>query len=556
MANHQNLMGGHLNNNPNLLELVRTFFNIDDEQDLDSNPYFSYNIECEYVDEAEYANKFRDCNKFKILSLNVQSIHAKFSELLLFISALDENCCPDIICLQETWQIRNAEAIRLPGFQNLIFRSRSNMQGGGVGFYIKEGLNITVLNNLSVFHERVFESLFIKVNICNKEYIIGNIYRPNMPFGQFTSNDLTAMFNEHLTEILSNETLKKDNVFIFGDFNIDLLKLNCHKPTSDYMESLFSLGYLQIVTKPTRSIHGSSTLIDHVLTNSCQPQFNCSVLLNRISDHFPIVCTIETSKVKPKSPSVTHRNFSKVNVDIFKANLNNVSWNPLFEMTDTQAAYSSFHNDFFTLFDLHFPVVVSKFNRNIHKKEQWMTTGLLVSRLVKIKLCKLSIKVPSNENIDKYKRYRNLYNLLLRKSKKLFYDQQFESNKSNLKKTWSLLYDVIKKTKKNNISIETLFVNGTQISDPSKIVNTFNDHFATVTDRIVQEIVPTDRPPDQDVRLCNNMLNSSAVPVSPSEIIDTIADLKPKSSSDLYGLSSKFIKNISFTVARPLAHIF
>jgi Reverse transcriptase (RNA-dependent DNA polymerase) len=418
------------------------------------------------------------------------------------------------------------------------------------------GLKFSVLNNVAIFHDRVFESMFVKIMLCNKEYVFGNIYRPNIPVGNLTSNDLTSLFNEYLVEVLSKKELSKSNVYIFGDFNIDLLKIETNKLTADYVESLFSLGYLQIVTKPTRCIHGSSTLIDHVLTNASQAQFNCCILLSRISDHFPIICTIESSKDKPKKSTFSTRNFSKGNINRFKAALNQVSWNPLLEVNNAQESYTLFHDDFFALFDMYFPVKTCRFNRNINKKEKWMTKGLLTSRLRKIKLCKQSIKVPSLENVENFKKYRNLYNVIVRKSKKSFYDQQFESNKFDLKKTWSLLYEVIKKSKHNGTTVEHLMINNVLVSDPLQIVNQFNNHFATVTDRIVQNIEPTDRPPDRDVKNCSKKFNLSSSPVPPSEIIEIISELKSKSSSDIYGLSSNFIKNISFSLARPLAHIF
>jgi hypothetical protein len=54
-----------------------------------------------------------------------------------------------------------------------------------------------------------------------------------MLFRNFTSNDLTS-FNNYLIEMLSNK--KQKNVFIFGDFNIYLLKLETQKPTADYLD--------------------------------------------------------------------------------------------------------------------------------------------------------------------------------------------------------------------------------------------------------------------------------------------------------------------------------
>ena len=85
------------------------------------------------------------------------------------------------------------------------------------------------------------------------------------------------------------------------------------------------------------------------------------------------------------------------------------------------------------------------------KKEKWITAGLLKSRLTKIDLSKKCIQVPSPENNSKFKAYRNLYNKILRESKKLFFSRQLQSNANNLKKTWEILNEAINKRKPSSL---------------------------------------------------------------------------------------------------------
>ncbi len=59
-----------------------------------------------------------------------------------------------------------------------------------------------------------------------------------------------------------------------------------------------------------------------------------------------------------------------------------------------------------------------KFNKNVHKMNKYLTPGLPISRLNKEKLQKLSINEKNAINISKYRTYRNIYNRLLRLSKK------------------------------------------------------------------------------------------------------------------------------------------
>ena len=61
------------------------------------------------------------------------------------------NVSIDLIILQETWNVVFAELLELPGYQPLITRNRRNMRGGGVGMYIRKGVNLKIKKNLEIF---------------------------------------------------------------------------------------------------------------------------------------------------------------------------------------------------------------------------------------------------------------------------------------------------------------------------------------------------------------------------------------------------------------------
>ena len=52
-----------------------------------------------------------------------------------------------------------------------------------------------------------------------------------------------------------------------GDFNIDLLQFNKHSATHEFINNVFSQGFVPVTTKPTRIRHTSATLIAHIYTN-------------------------------------------------------------------------------------------------------------------------------------------------------------------------------------------------------------------------------------------------------------------------------------------------
>jgi hypothetical protein len=80
----------------------------DNEHDFDFNdsPYETTNITCEYIDPTSYASTFKNLHEISLMSFNVQSLSAKFSEFKDMTQLLmNANCAPDVICLQEIWQI-------------------------------------------------------------------------------------------------------------------------------------------------------------------------------------------------------------------------------------------------------------------------------------------------------------------------------------------------------------------------------------------------------------------------------------------------------------------
>ena len=102
------------------------------------------------------------------MSINMQSLNAKFGEFKELLDCLTYANSPDVICMQELWQFPPNVEYVLAGYQPLFYKLRSgSVQGGGVGIYVKTGLNCTIDISSSVFFDRIYESIAIVIN-CNK----------------------------------------------------------------------------------------------------------------------------------------------------------------------------------------------------------------------------------------------------------------------------------------------------------------------------------------------------------------------------------------------------
>ena len=89
---------------------------------------------------------------FKCLSINIQSLNAKYDQLKIYLQNLAENDCYfDAICLQETWigEKNDVTSLQLDGY-HLITQPYSCSSHAGLAIYIKMTLNLISLTYTQV----------------------------------------------------------------------------------------------------------------------------------------------------------------------------------------------------------------------------------------------------------------------------------------------------------------------------------------------------------------------------------------------------------------------
>jgi exonuclease III len=198
------------------------------------------------MDELQFTNTYANNLNLSIFTFNIQSLPAKFVEFSELIRCLQlVNAEPDIICLQEIWQFPDHSLFQLPGYADLIFKQRrNNVQGGGVAIYVKSSIKFSPLPQLSVFVDRVFESIFIEITPPNSsKIIVGSAYRPGTKHPNLSSADQFSQFIDLLSNLCSELSSVNCPVYLAGDINLDVLQYNFNHNTSEYIDLLFSFGF-------------------------------------------------------------------------------------------------------------------------------------------------------------------------------------------------------------------------------------------------------------------------------------------------------------------------
>ncbi len=157
-------------------------------------------------------------------------------------------------------------------------------RGGGVSVYIKNDLCSTL-----VCEEYIpdINSNYVVVKLIQLNIYIVGIYRPPIKINERT-------FIQKLEDILN--TYK--NCFIVGDFNLDLLH-RTDEVIMNYKEMVISMGF-NIINKidedyATRVTETSSTIIDHILTDNFNSDFNMLVDEVSLSDHRFLLLSVKNS---------------------------------------------------------------------------------------------------------------------------------------------------------------------------------------------------------------------------------------------------------------------
>ena len=422
---------------------------------------------------------------------------------------------------------------------------------GGVGVYVNNKHQYKGRPDLSVFIANIFESIFIELEIGKNNIIIGTIYRPNT----YPHADLD-IFMYNMNELFSLLAAEKKVVYIMGDFNIDMLKLKEHNKTSVYIENLFSHGYLPLITKPTRVTDHSATLIDHIYTNKQTINATSGIIITDISDHFGIFSTIQHAHIKSLATQKSKlvRLFSDHNIKNFNNVLRQSDFTSVLNHNNANLAYNSFLDIYKEAYDLAFPLKEIRLIKKYNKRSPWITKGLVNSSITKSKLLKSKLKIPSIEKKIAYTNFCGIYNKLLRKAKVLYFSEQFELAKYNMRKSWNLLRTAINKQSAKDILPSSFKYNNTLITDAKEIADNFNNFFVNIGWELSNNIANTDTdfatyldPPNQYSMFFD--------PIDANNILDIVKNIKSKTSMDNNNISTNLLKKSIVHITEPLSHI-
>ena len=128
-----------------------------------------------------------------------------------------------------------------------------------------------------------------------------------------------------------------------GDFNYDLLKYGHDTSVTNFITTCFDNAYIPLITKPTRVQSTSATCLDNLLTNKPNSESTPGILIDDISDHFPIFYVLFDNQLPSnKKPITFHPEFdlSRKKMEKLNQHLSETDWTKIFTDQNPSSAMS------------------------------------------------------------------------------------------------------------------------------------------------------------------------------------------------------------------------
>ena len=417
---------------------------VDDSEHLFFNETFNNDSTYFNFDDAleQKLGKDRNCC-LSLVSINIRSV-PKNSEVF-FADFHRYNL--DVVGMCETRLNADLEALYSIQNYNTFFSSRDT-NGGGVLLHVRNQFKPNKIVSLSI-KSPFIESVFVEMTVDGKKRIVGNIYRP-------PNSDIVSFLSKLYEILVIIMQLKREcPVFIMGDFNMDLLKLNTNVRYIEYFKLMSSFGYFPLIRRPTRVTLDSKTLIDHLWTTEPSDVVDSGIILYDLSDHFPIFTCVKRSYADSNVDDryvVFKRRINNDTCDsVFRERLSTVDWSILQFSPSVDEMYETFSNIISEAYDYAYPLTEVR-RKKVDLIKPYINAD--VKNLIKEKhrVQRLFRLYPYTYS-GQYKRIRNKVNKAVAKAKRNYFSSKLNSCAGDQKKTWSVLGEALGRAQKNLVDV-------------------------------------------------------------------------------------------------------
>ncbi|CAG9137811.1 unnamed protein product [Plutella xylostella] len=360
-------------------------------------------------------------------SHRIRSINTGQDELLVSI----DRHKPDILALNETWLKEGQDlcAPKVPGYVLKLSPRPGGRKGGGVGFYIRRGLNARVREH----PDSALEQLWLEVRPRGMGRIaVGTAYRPD---SSSKTRVPTGVAIDALSESISSFG-ECSLVCVMTDFNVDLLKPSL-TPAPEVLTFFQQQNLTNLVNEPTRVVENSATLLDLIITDNPQLFRNLSVHHNpSLSDHAMVLVDLAIKIPKEPPQYVWTRVLSKIDEKNFLQDLKEQPWSEILKYDDVEIMTSHFNDLLTCIFDKHSPLKRIRINQ---RPRPWLTDVGKHMMFLRDKAWSKALATKTERHRRYFKDLKNLVNSAIKSEKRAYFNFFVNNNLDNLKQMWKHL---------------------------------------------------------------------------------------------------------------------
>ena len=131
---------------------------------------------------------------------------------------------------------------------------------------------------------------------------------------------------------------KKDKeIYLCGDFNIDLLKLEIVSVYQEYYNLLCSYGVLPHIIQPTRIVENQiPPVIDNIFSNNICEEITAGNIFIMFSEHLSQFSSVKKVKLDFKKQNIYVRDYSKFSSESFMEDVSLQNFNHRHNSIDDQ----------------------------------------------------------------------------------------------------------------------------------------------------------------------------------------------------------------------------
>ena len=251
----------------------------------------------------------------------------------------------------------------------------------------QQGFNVVSKSDNTDRHFTSFEYCSIVFTCRSKCFTVVIIYRP---YPSAKNQLTTGMFLDEFSQFMQDLTIAKGDLVVVGDLNLHL-DIHIDPGTQKFGELMTTLGLEQSVTRPT---HRCGHTLDVVISRKNDNLVENTHVLDLISDHALVACTLCVRRPPVPKTTITSRKYRSIDC----ANLNEdvVSSELTISLANTGDAAADQDNKVLSdLLDQHAPsctkTVVPRiqqpwFSDSLHQakrerrkaERKWISSGLTV----------------------------------------------------------------------------------------------------------------------------------------------------------------------------------